>query len=226
MQLAKLYKLTEQGINIIKLVYPQVKESELERRKTEKYGEVCYVRGTDNKWYSPIEAYMVSHHQSPGNKEEFKSAIKEIAQTFGLDNGGKEKKDSEKDIDVNEVANAIKEGGDFKDNLASIDSSIGLSRVLNIADTSIIEDAAFYTNSSSSAEEIIVIKATSADMVKVVTAAFDVRISNQKVACQDYLPGELPKLENAVKYTNGKYAILVISNDSAKAREIIDGYFK
>lgn len=140
--------------------------------------------------------------------------------------GGKEKKDSEKDIDVNEVANAIKEGGDFKDNLASIDSSIGLSRVLNIADTSIIEDAAFYTNSSSSAEEIIVIKATSADMVKVVTAAFDVRISNQKVACQDYLPGELPKLENAVKYTNGKYAILVISNDSAKAREIIDGYFK
>ena len=102
MQLAKLYKLTEQGINIIKLVYPQVKESELERRKTGKYGEVCYVRGTDNKWYSPIEAYMVSHHQSPGNKEEFKSAIKEIAQTFGLDNGGKEKKDSA--VDESEIA--------------------------------------------------------------------------------------------------------------------------
>lgn len=102
MHLAKLYKLTEQGINIIKLVYPQVKESELERRNTEKYGEVCYVRGTNNKWYSPIEAYMASHHQSPGNKEEFKSAIKEIAQTFGLDNGGKEKKDSA--VDESEIA--------------------------------------------------------------------------------------------------------------------------
>ena len=141
--------------------------------------------------------------------------------------GGKEKNDTkEVDVDVNALADAIKSGGDFKDNLASIDSSIGLSRVLNISDTSIIEDAAFYTNSSSSAEEIIVIKATSADMVKVVTAAFDVRISNQKVACQDYLPDELPKLENAVKYTNGKYAVLVISKDSAKAQEIINGYFK
>ena len=108
MTLAQLYKLTEQGINIIKLVYPQVKESELERRKTEKYGEVCYVRGTDNKWYSPIEAYMVSHHQSPGNKEEFKSAIKEIAQTFGLDNGGKEKKDSAVDeSEISEIASKL-----------------------------------------------------------------------------------------------------------------------
>lgn len=94
MQLARLYTLTEQGVNIIKLVYPQVKESELERRKTEKYGEVCYVRGTDNKWYSPIEAYMVSHKKTLGSKEEFKSAINEIAQTFGLDGRGKEKKES------------------------------------------------------------------------------------------------------------------------------------
>ena len=102
MQLARLYKLTEQGLNIIKLVNPQVKESELERRQTEKYGEVCYVRGTDNKWYSPIEAYLVSHQKTPGNKEDFKSAIKEVAQAFGLDGGGKEKKESV--VDESEIA--------------------------------------------------------------------------------------------------------------------------
>ena len=129
-------------------------------------------------------------------------------------------------IDVNTLADAIKNGGDFKDNLAPVDKSIGLTRVLSNVDESMVEEAAFYTNSSSSAEEIIVIKTTSADYVKVMTAAFDVRISNQKVACSDYLPNEIPKLENALKYTNGKYAILVISNDSAKAKEIIEGYFK
>ena len=129
-------------------------------------------------------------------------------------------------IDVNTLADAIKNGGDFKDNLAPVDKSIGLTRVLSNVDESMVEEAAFYTNSSSSAEEIIVIKTTSADYVKVMTAAFDVRISNQKVACNDYLPDEIPKLENALKYTNGKYAILVISNDSAKAKEIIEGYFK
>ena len=102
MQLSKLYELTEQGINIIKLVYPQVTESELECRQTEKYGEVYYVRGTDNKWYSPIDAYMISNQKTPGNKDEFKAAIKEIAHTLGLDDRGKEKKES--DVDASEIA--------------------------------------------------------------------------------------------------------------------------
>lgn len=158
------------------------------------------------------------------------AAILSLVMVFSLVAcGGKDNKsdsDKEVDVDVNTVADAIKSGGDFKDNLASIDSSVGLTRVLNIADTSIIEDAAFYTNSSSSAEEIIVIKANSTDAVQIITAAFDIRISSQKAACADYLPDEIPKLDNAVKYTNGKYAILVISNDSTKAQEIIDGYFK
>lgn len=102
MQLSKLYELTEQGINIIKLVYPQVTDSELECRMTEKYGEVYYVRGADQKWYSPIDAYMISHQKTPGNKDEFKAAIKEIAQTFGLNDRGKEKKESA--VDASEIA--------------------------------------------------------------------------------------------------------------------------
>ncbi|MBO6113794.1 MAG: DUF4358 domain-containing protein [Butyrivibrio sp.] len=130
------------------------------------------------------------------------------------------------DVDVKALADALKNGCDFKDNMAEIDPAVGLTRVLNIADTSIIEESAFYTNSSASAEDIIVIKATSAENVKIVTAAFDVRISTQKAACADYLPDEIPKLDAAVKYTNGQYAVLVVSNDSAKAQEIIDGYFK
>ncbi|MBQ7706385.1 MAG: DUF4358 domain-containing protein [Lachnospiraceae bacterium] len=149
-----------------------------------------------------------------------------LAACGGKGNKSDEAGNTDANIDVNTLADAIKNGGDFKDNLASVDKSIGLTRVLSNVDESMVEEAAFYTNSSSSAEEIIVIKTTSADYVKVMTAAFDVRISNQKVACKDYLPDELPKLDNALKYTNGKYAILVISNDSAKAKEIIDGYFK
>lgn len=98
-QLNKLYEATHDGLDIIKLVYPQVGDSELEIRQTEKYGEVYYVRGTDNKWYSPIEAYMISHQKSPGSKEDFKSAIKEVAQTFGLDGWGKKKKESVIDED-------------------------------------------------------------------------------------------------------------------------------
>ena len=138
----------------------------------------------------------------------------------------KDSKDAAADVDVKALADALKNGCDFKDNLAEIDSSVGLTRVLSIADTSIIEESAFYTNSSASAEEIIVIKATSTENVKIVKAAFDVRISTQKAACADYLPDEIPKLDAAVEYTNGKYAVLVISKDSAKAEELINEYFK
>ena len=104
MQLSKLSKLTEEGINIIKLVYPQVTDSELESRQTEKYGEVWYVRGTDNKWYSPIDAYMISHRKTPGNKDEFKAAIKEIAESFGLDDDDRGKEKKECDVDASEIA--------------------------------------------------------------------------------------------------------------------------
>ena len=128
------------------------------------------------------------------------------------------------DVDVKALADALKNGCDFKDNMAEIDPAVGLTRVLNIADTSIIEESAFYTNSSASAEDII--NSAKKEAEEIVTAAFDVRISTQKAACADYLPDEIPKLDAAVKYTNGQYAVLVVSNDSAKAQEIIDGYFK
>ena len=100
--IAKLYEATNDGKDIVKWIYPQVEESSLELRSTKKYGQVCYVQGNDGKWYSPIDAYMLSHQKTPGNKDEFKAAIKEIAHTFGLDDRGKEKKESE--VDASEIA--------------------------------------------------------------------------------------------------------------------------
>ncbi len=140
MQLSKLYKLTEQGLNIIKLVYPQVEDSELEIRQTEKYGEVYYVRGTDNKWYSPIEAYMISHQKSPGSKEDFKSSIKEIAQTFGLDAGEKKKEKIVPDEHV--IAEMAKKvlriGGKWYQK--AIDPQTGQETLYDISSSMIIAD--------------------------------------------------------------------------------------
>ncbi|MDE6024387.1 MAG: DUF4358 domain-containing protein [Lachnospiraceae bacterium] len=130
-----------------------------------------------------------------------------------------------KEIDVQAAADKILSDGDFKDQLAAVDKSMALGRLYSL-DESSIEAAAFYTNSNSTAEEIAIIKANSSDYVETIKAAYEKRVSDQKEACKDYLPDEMPKLESAVIYTNGNYVVLCVSNDNSKAEDIIKELFK
>ncbi|MCM1273636.1 MAG: DUF4358 domain-containing protein [Clostridium sp.] len=143
--------------------------------------------------------------------------------------GGKDAKDENasggKEVDVQTAADKILSDGDFKDQLATVDKSMALGRLYSLDEAS-VEAAAFYTNSNSTAEEIAVIKVNSADYVETVKAAYEKRISDQKEACKDYLPDEMPKLDSAVVYTNGNYVVLCISNDSGKANDVIKGLFE
>ena len=118
------------------------------------------------------------------------------------------------------VADAILNGGDFKDNLAEVDKAMALTRLYAL-DPEQVEESMFYTNSQATAEEIAVIKVKSEDYVQAVKAAYETRIADQKTACESYLPDEMPKLEAAVIYEKGKYVVLCVSNDSDKALEII-----
>ncbi len=141
--------------------------------------------------------------------------------------GGKDKKDDAKgkEIDVQTSADKILSDGDFKDQLATVDKSMALGRLYSLDEAS-VEAAAFYTNSNSTAEEIAVIKVNSPDYVETVKAAYEKRVADQKEACKDYLPDEMPKLDSAVIYTNGNYAVLCVSNDNSKASDIIKGLFE
>ncbi len=129
------------------------------------------------------------------------------------------------DIDVQAVADGIRQGGDFKDNLAAVDTTLALTRLYDL-DAGQVAASAFYTNSNATAEEIAVIKTASADYVDTVKAAYENRIANQKEACKDYLPDEVTKLDAAVIYTNENYVVLCVSNDSAKAEQVIADLFQ
>lgn len=107
-KLKDLYAKTSNGLDIIKLVYSHIEDVAIQLQPTKKYGEVCYVRGEDNKWYSPIEAYMVSHQKAPGNKDEFKAALKEISQALNLEGVVEEKKESITDeSEISEMASKL-----------------------------------------------------------------------------------------------------------------------
>lgn len=139
----------------------------------------------------------------------------------GDDGNGKEAKD----VKAIDAADTIRKDGDFKDQLATLNNTMAFTRVYMLDEAS-IEDAAFYTNSSSTAEEIAVVKVKSSDYIDTVKVAYEKRVADQKDACKDYLPDEIPKLDSAVIYTNGNYAVLCISNDNSKAKEIIKGIFE
>lgn len=151
-------------------------------------------------------------------REDMDAAVRE-------DSAGTDSEAETADVDVQAVADGILQGGDFKDNLAAVDTTLALTRVYDL-DAGQIEASAFYTNSNATAEEIAVIKTASADYVDTVKTAYENRISSQKEACRDYLPDEMTKLDAAVIYTNGNYVVLCVSNDSAKAEQVIADLFK
>ena len=93
-------------------------------------------------------------------------------------------------------------------------------------DASKIEASAFYSNSNATAEDIAVVKVNDEAYADTVKKAFEDRIAEQKKSFQDYNAAEVPKLEDAVVKVSGKYVVLVVSGDSAKAKEIVEGYVK
>lgn len=128
--------------------------------------------------------------------------------------------DAKVEIDVKATAKRILEEGDFKDNLAEVDKDVALNRLYDIGDIK-VADSMFYVNSNATAEEIAVIELESVGDVDKVKNAFEDRVDDQKKACKDYLPNEMPKLESAIIYSADRYVILCISNNNESALNII-----
>lgn len=144
----------------------------------------------------------------------------------GNDNIGNDSNVSETaDFDVQELADKLKSDGVFKDQLSELDMEIAVNKLYGLDNTQ-IESGAFYTNTNATAEEIAVIKVVSADYAQTVVDAYNQRIEEQKTACENYLPDEMPKLESAVVKSQGCYVILCVSCDSSKAESIVSEYIK
>ena len=128
------------------------------------------------------------------------------------------------EVSVSAVADAIKNGGSFKEDIETVDAEMVLTRMYGL-DKAQIAEAAIYMSSGASAEEITVIRVANESDIDAVVAGCEARIDDQKKACEDYLPDEMPKLEDAVVYKNGNYVVMCVSQDSAKAKAIIEEEF-
>lgn len=127
------------------------------------------------------------------------------------------------DAKVADLARTLNADVEHGETLTELDGG-GLGRVYRI-DAADVADAAGYTGSGATVDQISVWKAVNeqaADRIwDTLRSYLDTQIENYS----SYMPDEVPKLEDAVLQRSGEYIALCISEDPETAREIISESF-
>ena len=129
-----------------------------------------------------------------------------------------------KSVDAKALADSLLSEISYTDQLSAVDLDTA-KMFLNFADVE-INEAYIYESSGATAEEIVVLVCKDSDSAAKAKSAFEQRVSEQTENFTDYVPEEVPKLNDAVIITSREYAILSVSGDSSKAKDIIEGAFK
>jgi hypothetical protein len=136
--------------------------------------------------------------------------------------GGGSSSDTAKDIDLTALAADLLDSGAFTDLLNQTADNVPAK--LYGYDEADVAQCIMYYGTGATAEEILLVQATSSEAAARLTTACQDRVSDQKTAFSSYVPEELPKLDSAVLETVGNYVIFVVSNDAAAVQTIVDGY--
>ncbi|RGH70566.1 DUF4358 domain-containing protein [Ruminococcus sp. AM31-15AC] len=123
-------------------------------------------------------------------------------------------------VDVTAVADKLKDGIEFKDELAELDEA-KIEKIIGISADSYTKAKVYVSSSGGTAEEIDCFEAKDADSAKAITDTLTARVESQKKVFENYVPEEMTKLNDPVLVTNGNYVYLCLSNDNDKAKEII-----
>lgn len=148
------------------------------------------------------------------------AAIMVTAMTFACIGCG----EKEISFDVKSLAADLNSNIEYDDELMELDADMA-SNFIDLNGVGIAESA-FYEGSGGTAEEIVVLKCNTKEDTQKAVGAFNDRVTEQKEIFKDYAPDEVPKLDNALVISNGLYAVLSVSKDSDKAKDIINGYMK
>lgn len=127
---------------------------------------------------------------------------------------------AEKEYDPASTASALLDSGAFSETLEPLDAD--LVAPLYGLDTQ-PTDSAVYTSTGATTEEIAVLKFGDKKAADAALEALKNRVSDQKDACQGYLPKELPKLDKAIVKESGNSVLLVVAADMDKAQSALDG---
>lgn len=125
------------------------------------------------------------------------------------------------DIDPAAAAQTILDNVAFKDTLVKAED--GAAEMYYKLDDTITDYTIYISGSGATAEEIAVLKTASADDAKKAESIVNARIEDLKFRFEDYVPAEMVKLGDPVIVRKGNAVILVIADDAAAAKKVVDG---
>lgn len=128
-------------------------------------------------------------------------------------------------LDVETAAQALLDGADFDDELAPIAERMLTSQYTDL-DTADVVTFKLYVSASASGDELAVFEAKDADAAARIEASVRSRLTRLIEDYSDYAPEKVPKLEKPVLQVRGNYVVLCVSNDNAKAEQILAGQWK
>ena len=119
------------------------------------------------------------------------------------------------------AAQALLDSGAFTQALDALDKETACTALYGGLDAETVEDCAVYASLSAGAEEIAVLKLSSAAAEAALTALED-RVAEQREALESYQPEEVGKLDSAIVEQKGNTVLLVVAADAALARSTLD----
>ena len=128
------------------------------------------------------------------------------------------------DIDISSLSSEFNESGIFSETLSDISQPI-MEKRYGIEEGQIAEFKAG-AGTKAVVDEYAIIKLSSPDAKENVENGIKSHIESQKNSYSSYKPDEVPKLDDYVLISSADYEIFVVSENSTKAKEIIDKYIK
>ena len=128
-------------------------------------------------------------------------------------------------IDAEQLANDLFTQITYEDKLAQVEQDVAINNLFDCADVK-IKECYVYESSRATAEEIAVFVCENSEEAQKMQEVLETRVADQKESYEDYVPEELVKLDKAVIEIQGNYAVLVVTNDDTKAKEILGQYLK
>ena len=133
--------------------------------------------------------------------------------------------DSQPQKSAAEIADAIYSTQTFQDTLNAIDADM-LGDYYRTDAADLTDSKVYVSGSFSTAEEIAVFQASSSDAVENIKKAIDTRLEDLKLAFENYVPGEMTKINDPVLITKGTTVVLVLADDTAAVSDQVNELLK
>ena len=143
------------------------------------------------------------------------AAILAISLIFALSACGQEKAP---ELNIDEFGEELYSAGTFGETLYALDESVAQGIYGINADTRCWVRA----GTGATAEELAVFEAKDADAAAALVEKLQAQNADRIENYADYIPAEVPKLENAVILSGGRYVVLCVATDASAVRELAE----